>query len=155
MTNSFDLISVFAVIIAAQTLWQLSQNWTNFWDDCVTWQVGGTVVTFQWRFYWGFIIPSGNFTSAESWWISFSGNLVSIVLGLLPIAFIPNVRKRIVGEMLYSFACAELVYALVGYPILSLGLQGGDWRLATNNYNNGLSNIRGIIHSTTQWQYAS
>jgi hypothetical protein len=158
MTNSFDLISVFAVLISAQTVWQLFQGWTNFWDDQVTWkdreiaqrlavfvlipigvllheighslatwQVGGTVVTFQWRFYWGFIIPSGNFTSAESWWISFSGNLVSIILGLLPIAFIPYVRKRIVGEVLYFFVCAELVYALVGYPILSFGLQGGDW----------------------------
>lgn len=158
MTTSFDLISVFAVLIAAQTLGQLSQNWANFWDDRVTWQdreiaqrlaifilipigvllheighslatweVGGTVTTFQWRFYWGFMIPSGNFTSAESWWISFSGNLVSIILGLLPIAFIPYVRKRIVGEVLYFFVCAELVYALVGYPILSFGLQGGDW----------------------------
>ncbi len=158
MTNSFDLISVFAVLIATQTLWQLSQNWTNFWDDRITgqdreiaqrlaifilipigillhevghslatWQVGGTVTTFQWRFYWGFIIPSGNFSAAEYWWIAFSGNLVSIILGLLPIAFIPYVRKRIVGEVLYFFACAELVYALVGYPILSFGLQGGDW----------------------------
>lgn len=158
MTSSFDLISFFAVLIAAQTLWQLSQSWANFWDDRVTWQdreiaqrlaifilipigvllheighslatwqVGGTVTTFQWRFYWGFIIPSGNFTPAESWWISFSGNLVSIILGLLPIAFIPYMRKRIVGEVLYFFACAELVYALVGYPILSFGLQGGDW----------------------------
>ncbi|NJL42313.1 MAG: hypothetical protein HC935_00630 [Pseudanabaena sp. SU_2_4] len=161
MTTSFDLISVFAVLIAAQTLGQLSQNWANFWDDRVTWQdreiaqrlaifilipigvllheighslatweVGGTVTTFQWRFYWGFMIPSGNFTSAESWWISFSGNLVSIILGLLPIAFIPYVRKRIVGEVLYFFVCAELVYALVGYPILSFGLQGG--RLGKN-----------------------
>jgi hypothetical protein len=158
MANSFDLISVFAILIATQTLWQLSQNWTSFWDDQVTakdreiaqrlalftfipvgvllheighslatWQVGGTVTTFQWRFYWGFIIPSGNFTSSEYWWIAFSGNLVSIIIGLLPIAFIPHVRKRIVGEVLYFFACAELVYALVGYPILSFGLQGGDW----------------------------
>jgi hypothetical protein len=158
MTNSFDLISIIAVLISAQTLWQLSQNWTNFWDDKVTWQdreiaqrlaifmlipigvllheighslatwqVGGTVTTFQWRFYWGFIIPSGNFTSIESWWISFSGNLVSIILGLLPLPFIPYVRKRIVGEVLYFFTCAELMYALVGYPILSFSLQGGDW----------------------------
>jgi tetratricopeptide (TPR) repeat protein len=158
MTSSFDLISVFAVLIAAQTLWRLSQNWTSFWDDRVTWQdreiaqrlgvfilipigvllhevghslatwqVGGTVLAFQWRFYWGYILPSGNFSAAESWWISFSGNLVSIVLGLLPIAFIPYARKRIVGEVLYFFVCAELVYALIGYPILSFGLQGGDW----------------------------
>jgi Tetratricopeptide repeat len=158
MTSSFDLLSIIAVLICAQTLWQLSQNWTNFWDNKVTWQdreiaqrlalftlipigvllhevghslatwqVGGTVTTFQWRFYWGFIIPSGNFTSTEYWWIAFSGNLVSIILGLLPLPFIPYVRKRIVGEVLYFFVCAELIYALVGYPILSFGLQGGDW----------------------------
>jgi tetratricopeptide (TPR) repeat protein len=92
-----------------------------------TWQVGGTVETFQWRFFWGYIIPSGNFSPVESWWISFSGNLVSIILGLLPIAFIFQVRKRILGEILYSFACTQSIYALVAYPVMSLALRDGDW----------------------------
>lgn len=158
MTNYFDSISLIAGLICIQTLWQLFQNWSKFWDSQVTikdselaqriaifvlipigvllheighslatWQVGGTVSSFQWRFYWGYIIPLGDFSSVEYWWISFSGNLVSILLGLLPIPFIPYIRKRIIGELLYSFACVELIFSLVVYPITSFALGGGDW----------------------------
>ncbi|MBE9029212.1 M50 family metallopeptidase [filamentous cyanobacterium LEGE 11480] len=92
-----------------------------------TWQVGGTVVDFQWRFYWGFIIPVGDFSLAEDWWISFSGNLVSIVLALLPIPFLLRIRKRIIGEILYSFVLIGIIQSLVAYPILSFVSQRGDW----------------------------
>jgi hypothetical protein len=158
MTNYFDLISFVAGLICIQTLLQLFQNWSDFWDTQVTfkdeelaqrlaifvlipigvllheighslatWQVGGTVSTFQWRFYWGYIIPSGNFSSVEYWWIALSGNIVSILLGLLPIPFIPFIRKRIVGELLYSYACVESIYALVVYPLMSFASRRGDW----------------------------
>ncbi|MBE9078199.1 M50 family metallopeptidase [Romeria aff. gracilis LEGE 07310] len=158
MTDFSDLTALIAGLICVQTLWQLSQNWSKFWDDPVTpedqqlaqrlaifalvpigvllheighclatWQVGGTVIAFQWRFYWGYIIPSGSFSPVEQWWIAFSGNLVSILLGLVAIPFIPLVRKRIVGELLYFFALVELIYALIGYPLLSLSIRGGDW----------------------------
>ena len=156
--NSFNLISFIAVLIFLQSLWQLVQNRSSFWDDKITsqdqdlaqrlalfglipagillheighslatWQMGGTVLSFNWLFYWGYIISAGDFTPVESWWISFSGNLVSIVLGLLPILFIPSLHKRIFEEILYYFACAELIYSLVGYPIMSFAMQGGDW----------------------------
>jgi hypothetical protein len=92
-----------------------------------TWQVGGTVAIFQWRFYWGYMVPTGNFSPVEYWWIAFSGNLVSILLGLLPILFISCTRRRIVAEILYSYACVELVSALVIYPLLSVLLRVGDW----------------------------
>ncbi|NJO94033.1 MAG: hypothetical protein HC820_06150 [Hydrococcus sp. RM1_1_31] len=116
---NFDIMSLIGILVCIQTLWQLFQNGSTFWDDRITakdrelaqrlaifafiplgvllheighslatWQVGGIVKTFQWRFFWGYIIPSGNFSPVEYWWISFSGNLVSILLGLLPILFI-------------------------------------------------------------------
>jgi tetratricopeptide (TPR) repeat protein len=158
MTNYFDLISLIAALMCAKALWQLLQNWSEFWDDQVTWkdrelvaqlavfvlipigvllheighslatwQVGGIVSTFQWRFYWGYIIASGNFSSFEYWWIAFSGNLITILLGLLPILFVSRVRKRIIGELLYCYACIQSVYALLGYPLISLILRKGDW----------------------------
>lgn len=93
-----------------------------------TWQVGGRVVEFQWRVFWGYIIPAGSFTPAEDWWISFSGNLVSIGLGLLPVPFLPRLTRPPWRELGYAFARQQLFYALVWYPALSalLGL-GGDW----------------------------
>jgi tetratricopeptide (TPR) repeat protein len=97
-----------------------------------TWQLGGTVETFQWRFMWGYIIPSGDFSPAGMWWISFSGNLVSIILGLLPILWIRQIRERFWGEVVYNFICIQIVYALIYYPVVSLLSQQGDW---VNIYN--------------------
>jgi hypothetical protein len=97
-----------------------------------TWQLGGTLETFQWRFMWGYIIPSGDFSPAGIWWISFSGNLVSIILGLLPILWITHIRERFWSEVVYNFICVQLVYALIYYPVVSLLSQQGDW---VNIYN--------------------
>jgi len=36
MTNYFDLISLTYCIICIQFFWQLSQNWSKFWDDQVS-----------------------------------------------------------------------------------------------------------------------
>jgi tetratricopeptide (TPR) repeat protein len=76
---------------------------------------------------WGYIIPVGDFTPAGMWWISFSGNLVSIVLGLLPIIWFSRIRKRFWSEVVYNFICVQLVYALIYYPVFSLLSQQGDW----------------------------
>ena len=92
-----------------------------------TWQMGGMVKTFRWYFFSGYIIPSGNFSLAEYWWIVFAGNLVSILLGLLPITLITRVHKRIMGEILYFFACIQSIYALILYPVWSVFSRSGDW----------------------------
>ena len=92
-----------------------------------TWQMGGTVETFRWYFFSGYIIPAGDFTIVQRWWISFAGNLVSILLGLLAIPLIFLVRKRIIAEILYFFACIQSLYALVLYPLYSAISQSGDW----------------------------
>ena len=92
-----------------------------------TWQVGGEVVEFQWRVFWGYIIPRGSFTDPEIWWIAFSGNLVSILWGLIAIPSIVLTRKQILKEMLYLFALFELTHALLFYPIFSWVAVQGDW----------------------------
>ncbi|MEM8723373.1 MAG: M50 family metallopeptidase [Cyanobacteria bacterium P01_G01_bin.39] len=97
-----------------------------------TWQVGGIVKTFRWYFFSGYIIPTGDFSLAEYWWIVFAGNLVSILLALLSIFLITKVRKRIVSEVLYFFACIQSIYALIAYPASSLLTGTGDW---TKIYN--------------------
>ncbi len=92
-----------------------------------TWQVGGQVLEFQWRVFWGYVIASGDFTAVESWWIALSGNIVSIVLGLLGLLIIPFFKKRAFKELFYNFAIAQLVYSLVFYPIFSFTGFQGDW----------------------------
>ncbi|MEM7769405.1 MAG: hypothetical protein AAF327_02705 [Cyanobacteria bacterium P01_A01_bin.37] len=92
-----------------------------------TWQVGGTVVEFQWRIFWGYIIPSGYFTAVEYWWIALSGNVVSIALGLIALPAVVAIKKQVIKELLYSFAVVQLVYSLVFYPVFSFTGFEGDW----------------------------
>jgi hypothetical protein len=99
-----------------------------------TWQLGGTVETFQWRYMWGYIIPSGAFSLAGKWWISLSGNLVSILLGLLPLLWVSRIRHRFWGEVVYNFIFIQLIYALIVYPLMSLPSQQGDWAFIYNPY---------------------
>ena len=116
-----------------------------------TWQVGGTVETFQWRLFWGFIIPSGDFSPVESWWISFSGNLVSILLGLLPIPFILQIRRRIISEIVYSFACIQSIYALIYYPVFSFATGGGDWLKIYDFSIQPLASLTLLLHIGLVW----
>ena len=92
-----------------------------------TLQVGGEVREFQWRVAWGYVIAVGNFLPVESWWIAFSGNLVSIALGYLAFLAVPLVKKAVVKHLFYTFAQAQLVYSLVGYPLFSFTAFRGDW----------------------------
>jgi Flp pilus assembly protein TadD len=92
-----------------------------------TWQVGGQVVDFQWRVFWGYILPQGNFTPLQDWWISFSGPLVSILIGLLPIPLLPRLGRSVWGVLLYAFIRQEIFYALLWYPVISVMGFGGDW----------------------------
>jgi tetratricopeptide (TPR) repeat protein len=93
-----------------------------------TLQVGGQVVGFHFALFYGYVIPRGNFTPLEEWWIALSGNLVSIAYGLLAIPLIPRVRAAWSKYLLLSFARVQLGWALVGYPLLTL-VGFGDWRV--------------------------
>jgi Peptidase M50B-like len=92
-----------------------------------TWQVGGQIDDFQWHVFWGYVVPMGNFTPLESWWISLSGNVVSITIGLVSLLTIFPIKKIVFKELLYTFATAELMYSLVIYPILSFCYIGGEF----------------------------
>ena len=92
-----------------------------------TLQVGGEVREFQWRVAWGYVIAVGNFLPVESWWIAFSGNLVSIALGYLAILAVSLVRKPILKHLFYTFSQAQLVYSLIAYPLFSFTAVRGDW----------------------------
>jgi RimJ/RimL family protein N-acetyltransferase len=96
------------------------------------WQFGGEVVEFQWRIFWGYVVPRGNFTPEEVWWIAFSGNLISISFGILAILLIPLIKKAVVKELVYTFALLELVYSLIFYPVFSLTNFRGDWLIIYN-----------------------
>ncbi len=92
-----------------------------------TWQIGGTVAEFQWRVFWGYVVPSGYFSSVGYWWIALSGNVVSVAIGLLALPPIFIAKKQVIKELLYSFAIIELGYSLLFYPLFSFTGFEGDW----------------------------
>ncbi|OGO40287.1 MAG: hypothetical protein A2Z04_05285 [Chloroflexi bacterium RBG_16_57_9] len=111
-----------------------------------TWQVGGQVVDFQWRVFWGYIVPAGRFTLLQDWWIAFSGNLVSFLYG---IAFLPLLRLRLRPILKYlalTFARYQLIYTLVWYPLLTLSGFEGDWRTIYSTHTLWLSAPLLAIH---------
>ncbi len=154
---SFDLISIFYVLISIKVGIDLYKSRESLLDDNVSrqdralitqaaffflipigvllhelghaipvWHFGGEVEEFQWRIFWGYVLPSGEFTQPERWWISFCGNLVSIVIGLIPIPFIRFIKKPIFKELAISFVKIELIYSLIVYPMFSI-VSFGDW----------------------------
>lgn len=97
-----------------------------------TLQMGGTVEAFQWRIFWGYVVPGGRFTASQWWWLAFSGNLVSILLGAIAFPLVLFTRRKILRLILLTFGRIQLVYALVLYPLISFLGQRGDWLLIYN-----------------------
>lgn len=93
-----------------------------------TLQVGGQVVEFHYAFFYGYVVPRGNFTLLQNWWISLAGNLVSIVFGFIPLALLPLTRQVWIKYTMLALARIQLGWALVGYPLLTLAGFHGDWR---------------------------
>ncbi|MFN8499737.1 MAG: tetratricopeptide repeat protein [Anaerolineae bacterium] len=91
------------------------------------WQLGGRVVEFNWSFLSGYVVPEGNFTAAGNWWIYFSGNLVSILLGFAALLVLLFPVRPMVKLLAVSFAEVQLFVSLLGYPLLSLLGVEGDW----------------------------
>lgn len=94
-----------------------------------TWQVGGEVLRFRWFVFWGYVLPGGHFTPLQDWWIAFSGNLVSVLLGFAALAGSWAARRRPWRYFLYSFARLEFFYSLIFYPLFSLLTRWGDWMM--------------------------
>jgi tetratricopeptide (TPR) repeat protein len=91
-------------------------------------QVGGQVGGFHYALFYGYVIPVGQFTPLEEWWIALSGNLVSIAYGFLPLIFILVARKAWIRYILLASARIQLAWSLVGYPLLTLAGFEGDWQ---------------------------
>lgn len=121
----------------------------EFGHAIATRMVGGEVLKFQWRLFWGYVVPAGDFTSAQDWWISLSGNLISVLFGLVLVAggYFGRGLRRPLRYLLLDAGRFQTLYALVGYPLLSFIGFMGDW---VSIYDFGrtpmLSTLTAIVH---------
>lgn len=99
----------------------------EFGHAVAVWMQGGQVVEFNWSLLSGYVVPDRSFGPLGTWWLYFSGNLVSILLSFVGLAVAAWARRPMVKFLGFTFFSFQWFFALVGYPLLSLGSADGDW----------------------------
>lgn len=93
------------------------------------WGFGGEVVEFAYRVFWGYVVPSGEFTVAERWFIALSGTLGSLLFGLSVWLLLRHNESRTLqyfGLRTFRF---QVYFSLLYYPLMTIILPIGDWRM--------------------------
>jgi hypothetical protein len=91
--------------------------------------VGAEVLGFHYGFFEGAVTVGGRLSPAESWWVSMAGNLAGALTGMALIGVgLAGARLRPgLRYVLILGGTLQVGYALVGYPVLSLSSNWGDW----------------------------
>lgn len=92
------------------------------------WAVNGRVVGGGFFFFWGYVSHVGNYTPFESWAISFSGTIGSLLFGIgiwLALRQSASAPLRYFG--LRSLRL-QIILSLIYYPIFTALIPIGDWR---------------------------
>lgn len=89
----------------------------------------GQVVEFGYRVFWGYVVPAGTFSAMQNWIIAVAGTIGSLAFGALmwfSLRHNPSRTLRFFGLRAFRF---QIYFSLVYYPIFSLFLPIGDWRV--------------------------
>lgn len=96
-----------------------------------TYQMGGSIDWlgggFHYALFYGYVIPEGNFSPVQDWWIALAGNLVSVMYGFVPLIFLRLTDQAWLKYTILSFARIQLGWSLVGYPLITFAGFEGDW----------------------------
>ncbi len=108
---------------------------------------GGQVAEFGYRVFWGYVVPQGNFTALQNWIIALVGTLGSLAFGaLLWLVLRRNDSRTMQYFGLRAFRF-QIYFSLLYYPIFSLFLPIGDWRMIYDFTTTPiLSGVTLIIH---------
>jgi tetratricopeptide (TPR) repeat protein len=91
--------------------------------------VGARVTEFHYGLFEGAVGIAGNLTPAQDWFVALAGNLVSTLVGLAMLvagARASGLRRPFRYVLLFG-GIFELLFAVVGYPLLSATANFGDW----------------------------
>lgn len=91
--------------------------------------VGADVRRFRYGLFEGSVTVAGRLRPSQFWVIAIAGNIVSVVLGAaLVVAGVRGVRLRApLRYVLVAGGLLSLVFSLIGYPVLSVLTDFGDW----------------------------
>lgn len=120
----------------------------EFCHALATWLFGGQVIEFGYRVFWGYVVPVGDFTLAQEWFIAVAGTLGSLLTGLLIwLALRRNASPalRYFGLRAFRF---QIYFSLVYYPVFTLFLPIGDWRTIYDFRSTSLlSGVTAVLHA--------
>lgn len=120
----------------------------EFFHALATWMFGGKIVDFGYGVFWGYVVPVGDFSAAQNWFIALAGTLGSLTFG---VGIWLLLRRRQVSTFRYFGLRAfrfQIYFALLYYPILSIFVtQGSDWRVIYDFAATPLwSGLTAVIH---------
>ena len=120
----------------------------EFFHALATWAFGGKIVDFGYGMFWGYVVPVGDFSVAQDWFISLAGTLGSLTFGVAIWLALRHNRAstfRYFGLRAFRF---QIYFALLYYPILSIFIpNGADWRVIYDFTTTPmLSGITAVIH---------
>ncbi len=107
----------------------------EFFHALAAWIVGGKIVDFGYGFFWGYVVPAGDFTVRQNWFIAAAGTIGSLVYGA---AVWLLFRRSKAGSFRYFGLRAfrfQIYFALLYYPILTIFIAGAgisDWLVIYN-----------------------
>jgi hypothetical protein len=111
---------------------------------------GGQVVEFGYRVFWGYVVPEGAFTAIENWIIAIAGTLGSLAFGAavwLILRRNPSRTLQYFGLRAFRF---QIYFSLLYYPIFSLFLPIGDWRIIYDFETTPvLSAVTAVVHAAS------
>ena len=112
--------------------------------------VGARVVSFRYGFFEGAVGVAGDLSQVQAWWVSLSGNLAGALTGLA-LAGAGMAWDRLRPGPRYVLILGgtlQVGYALIGYPLLSLSTDWGDWvTIYDFGATPGLSWATAVVHA--------
>jgi len=120
--------------------------------------VGAQVTSFRYGLFQGSVGVRAIRDVEDLWLIALNGNLVSALSGIvLVVVAAGTALKRPLRYTLYVGGVIELVFSLIGYPVLSLFGRFGDW-IAIYDFDRtpGLSGATAAVHGgmlLVLWQW--
>jgi tetratricopeptide (TPR) repeat protein len=89
---------------------------------------GGQVVEFNYRVFWGYVVPGGSFSPSEMWLIAIAGTVGSLLTGLFMWLLTRNAQSSFIRYAGLRAVRFQIYFSLIYYPLFTLLGFDGDWR---------------------------
>lgn len=118
------------------------------------WLLGADVVGFHYGLFEGSVTVAGRLSPADNWFIALAGNAISAAMGFAMVhaGATTSSARRAWRYVLILGGMFEVLFALVGYPVLSMVTRFGDWLTVYDfSATPGLSSATLAVHSLLLW----